>query len=91
MKKIINKKKSPLTIILKLYKNNEMVYNARLDSKTRVFSRAQMTNFTKGYIKVVYSYKHNYYNDADFTTLDQLKALLDVFTQKELITDFTKE
>lgn len=87
MKKLI---KSSPTIILKLFRNNEMVYNARLDSKARVCSRAQRRIFTNGYIKVVYSYKHNYYNDADFTTIAQLKALLDVFTQKELITEFTK-
>lgn len=78
--------KNQLSISLKLYKDDELVLNTFSKSKMRVLNSAQRENFDKGYIKVTYA--PTYDNQAEFTTIEQLKTLLSVFTESMLVKEF---
>jgi hypothetical protein len=72
--------------ILRLYKNGKMVYGEHLCVNSSIVARAQREMWDNGYIKVLYG--HGNYNHADFKTVDELKILLSVFTEKALLDEF---
>jgi len=78
--------KKRTSMIIKLRKNGEMVCNKHLYMNSRVLALAQGENWDKGYIKVAYG--QDYYNDANFTSLEQLKEFLTLFTERNLMKDF---
>ena len=81
--------KKRISTTIKLYKKGKTVLDTTFLINARVIASAQRELWDNGYIKVRYG--HGYYNQADFTTLDELKTLLSVFTEKVLIDYFDKK
>lgn len=78
--------KKRISMILKLYNNGKMVSSERFTLNSRVIAQAQRELWQNGYIKV--SYAKQYYNHADFSSVEQLKELLSVFTEKAMTDGF---
>lgn len=74
-KRLINNVK----IRLKLYENGEMVYSATLRGKTRVLRILQWSlerKWDSGTCRVVYNSKKEFYNEFDFTSIDDVVSHL---------------
>lgn len=78
--------KKRISTTIKLYKKDKTVLDTTFLINARVIASAQRESWDNGYIKVRYG--HGYYNQADFTTVDELKILLSLFTEKPLLDSF---
>ena len=77
---------------IKLFKNGEVVETTTLKLKTRVLRFVQgkkSTEWDLGYVRLTYNAKQGYYNHAEFSSIDQLKALIDEFSDIYLVKQFS--
>lgn len=81
--KRINSRKFRLNYQVWLYVDGKLTKRIGKRMKTQLLIALQGTPFTKGLLKV--EYKKGVDNQAEFTTYDEFKGLLNYFTDKETL------
>ncbi len=86
--KVTTAQKPRLSMVVKLYKNQKLVFSATKRVKSRIIELVQgspAVQWNLGYIKVTYNAKLGYYNHANFTNIAQLKRIITELTEWSLV------